>query len=625
VRALGSFQDPAVMTALLVALRDSNQAVKIEALTALASAGASAEPLVLAVVPLTERASPPPVRRAALATLGAIGGDRALTVLLGALEFDETGVAPARDALVSSGPKAIPALLRVLANPPSPRAAEFAADALGHLHAKAAAPALLDALRSGVLPAPLALRTFALVKDPSLLPPTLERLQDPSPTTRLEARRAAEALLDPTSPDGRAVDPLSLALADGQATADDRVALASLLGRTGSPRALVALAPLAKSKERALRLAALSALGQLGVAGQDEVLLEAFADKDALVRARAGAALATSCGEATTRQLLTLALSADEQDRAALATALSGALGRTKDAKTFEFAKKALDSADAALRDALLDGLGKAATTAPPAASMVLAAARSRESTERRKAAEALAGVPSAEAREALRTLLQDYDAGVRANAAWALGEPGAAATEASAALTSVLEDPSTAVSANALVSLGRLGARGVEADKVKIALCGSLVDPRAYARSAALTGLRLLGARCDAGIRERSLLSQDPSPVVRAAAADLVGAVPGGEPEKDRRARSQCHSEDPFGAVAVRCGTLRPLTEKHDAVTVLVVPAGKREAEPAAPFAVELPDGTIRHGLADSRGAVFVRDTPRGVLSLAVPAPFVK
>jgi hypothetical protein len=56
-----------------------------------------------------------------------------------------------------------------------------------------------------------------------------------------------------------------------------------------------------------------------------------------------------------------------------------------------------------------------------------------------------------------------------------------------------------------------------------------------------------------------------------------------------------------------------------------LVVPAGKREAEPGAPFAVELPDGTMRHGFADRRGAVFVRDTPRGVLSLAVPAPFVK
>jgi cellulose synthase operon protein C len=626
VRALGSFRDPAVMTALLVALRDANQAVKIEALTALAAHGAGAETMVLAVVPSTERASPPPVRRAALATLGAIGTDRALTTLLAALEYDEAGVAPARDALVSAGPKAVPPLLRVLANPPTPRSAEFAAGALGHLHAKSAAPALLDALRSGVLPAPVALRAFALVKDPSLLPPTLERLQDSSPTTRLEARRAAEALLDPTTPDGRAVDPLTEALADGKTTAEDRVALASLLGRTGSPRALAALAPLAQSKERSLRLAALSALGQLGVAGQDEVLLEAFGDRDALVRARAGAALGSSCSEATTRKLVTLALSADEQDRSALAAALAGGLGRAAQPATFEDTQKALKSADFALRDALLEGLGKAAEKQAPAASLVLGAARSRESSERRKAAEALAGVPGADARAALRTLVKDYDAGVRANAAWSLGEPGEAGAEAAAALGGVLEDPSTAVSANALIALGRLAARGVEPDKTKARLCGSLADPRAYVRSAALTALRLVGARCEAdGVRERSLLSQDPSPVVRAAAADLLGAVPTADPEKDQRARSQCHAEDPFGAVAVRCGTLRPLTEKRDAVTVLVVPAGKREAEPGAPFAVELPDGTMRHGFADRRGAVFVRDTPRGVLSLAVPAPFVK
>ena len=76
---------------------------------------------------------------------------------------------------------------------------------------------------------------------------------------------------------------------------------------------------------------------------------------------------------------------------------------------------------------------------------------------------------------------------------------------------------------------------------------------------------------------------------------------------------------------MAVRCGTTRRVPADRDAVTVLVVPAGRSQPEPAAPFALELPDGTIRHGVADSRGAVFVRDTPRGVVSLTVPAPFVK
>lgn len=618
VRALGSFADQRGVSALLVALRDANQDVRIEALSALAAVGDPS--VVLAVLPLTERTQPGVVRRAALATLGAIGDDKALATLVAALDFDEPSAAPARDALVAAGKKAIPVLVRAVTNPATPRAAGFAAEALGFLHAKEAAPELLGALRAGVLPAPLALRTFALVGDPSLLPPTLERLGDASPAARLEARRAAEALLDPTKPDGRAVDPLAQALVDGKASGEDRAALAKLLGRSGSPRAVPFLAPLVRAKERPLRLAAVTALGQVGVSGQDAVLLEAFADPDPVVRARAGAALGASCSEATTRRLLDLAVSAEEQDRSALAAALAGALGRVADPATLEAAKKALRASDAPLRDALLEGLGK--SPRETARAVVETSAQSRELSERRKSAEALAGTPAG--RATLRKLLSDFDAGVRANAAWSLGDHGEDGDIG--ALAGLLDDPSTAAAANAATSIGRIAARGKSVEGARKAICPALSDPRAYVRAGALAGLSLAGARCEEdGARERAILAQDPSPVARAAAADTLGRAASTAPEKDRRARAQCHLEDPFGPVAARCGAVRKVPADHDAVTVLVVPAGRSQPEPAAPFAIELPDGTIRHGVADSRGAVFVRDTLRGVVSLTVPAPFVK
>ena len=54
----------------------------------------------------------------------------------------------------------------------------------------------------------------------------------------------------------------------------------------------------------------------------------------------------------------------------------------------------------------------------------------------------------------------------------------------------------------------------------------------------------------------------------------------------------------------------------------VFVVPDGGDAPKARAPFALVLPDGTMRLGVADRRGAVFEGAALSGEVSLAVPAP---
>ena len=73
--------------------------------------------------------------------------------------------------------------------------------------------AIIRAMQRGVVPLRDGLRALAQIGSSSALPTVLELLDDPDPTTRKEAIRAAAPLLDPARVDGRAVDPASAALA----------------------------------------------------------------------------------------------------------------------------------------------------------------------------------------------------------------------------------------------------------------------------------------------------------------------------------------------------------------------------------------------------------------------------
>jgi HEAT repeat protein len=618
VRALGELGDRRAATALVLALRDGQNEVKIDALNAL---GALGEPTsVLAIAPLIDPQTPAETRRAALGALARIGGPRALGLLAGALEKDEqgAGLAPARDALVRMGPPAVPTLLATLAAPPSERAAAFAAEALGLLRASEAREPITQAMRKGVLPATSGLRALGALGDLDALPVALELLTDRSPAVRAEARRAAEALLDGRQPRGVAVDPIAAALADVKLPADERSALLRLLGRTRSPRAAKIVGPLVSVP--ALRLAAVDALGALGDAADAAPLLAALDDDDPVLRAHAGAALGRVAGEATVLDLLGRAGSSAQQDREALATALAGALGRASGAAVMAQVETLLGAADGAMRDALIEGLGRMKTDA--ARGMLERLALSREIGDRRKVAEALAGHPAA--RGALRGLLADFDAGVRAGTAWSLGRIGEASDLP--ALGVALADPNTAVAANAAVALGLVAARGGSPEPARKALCPLLRDGRSYVRAGALEGLLAARARCGTdGEIEQRLLSQDPSPIARAAAADLLLGSPAKAAERDLRALSRCRLEDTRGSVASRCAAAAPVIAGAEPVAVLVVLDGQTKPAPEAPFALGLADRSIRHGVTDRRGGVFEVAAPKGSVALEVPAPFVR
>ncbi|MDC0683348.1 HEAT repeat domain-containing protein [Sorangium atrum] len=664
-RALGELGDPRAVSALLLALQDASQDVRVEAVTALGrlrsdDATSAIADLVTAspgaagafpgARPSDSAASSNDVREAALRALGRIGSEAAVKALLAALAKDNPAAprSAVRDALVSAGAAAVPALVGALSAAPSANTAAGAALVLGELKAREALPALVRGMQRGVVPLRHGLRALGALGDPAALPSVLELLGDADPAVRAEAIRAATALLDPARPDGRAVDPARALLVDPATASDEKLALVQLLGRTGSPRAQAALLPLAKARSTPLRLAVIEALGAARAAGTlgaavDAALLEALDDESADVRLRAAIALSRVAGPGSARPLLQRLTVAAEQDRGALGIALSGALSRADDAGSAGGATDAKAARDAsgkglvhevaaaiasapdAARDALIEGLGRMPGQAAGAALARMASAAPID--DRRKIAEALAGHPEAAA--ALRKLAGDPDPGVRANAVWSLGAAGD--KDALPLLAPLLKDPDAAVAGNAAGAIGRAAGRAGQPARAAAALCAALPDARPYVRANALAALTVAGARCDGGAA-RDLLARDPAEAVRLAAADHLARSGA---DDDRRALARCAAEDRNATVAGRCA--RPAPPRAPAaaaedVVVFVVPfdAGRggsaRDAPaPRAPFALLRADGLMRLGVADRRGELFERGAPRGPIRLTVPAPLVK
>jgi hypothetical protein len=171
-------------------------------------------------------------------------------------------------------------------------------------------------------------------------------------------------------------------------------------------------------------------------------------------------------------------------------------------------------------------------------------------------------------------------------------------------------------VAANAAGALGRLAARvGVSAERE---LCGALDDPRGAVRASALAALRIGRARCDG--RARALLASDPSPRVRAAAAELLRDV---SPDAEaQRALRRCSLQEPTGTVAAACARLPVAPPQGTSeIVVFVLPAGEVAPVGRAPFALRRPDSLVRYGQSDRRGAVNEVGVPNGELLLDVPA----
>lgn len=612
-RALGDLGDLRATQALLLQLRDAVSDVRVEALGALGRL--RAPDAASAIGPLAaERALA--IRLAAMTALGRIATPdavRALASLLG--QGDDAGGGlertPVREALVACGPAAVKDLGEILERPPTSAIATSAAWVLGELHARKMAPDIVRAMRRGALPVAAALRALAGAGSGDEVPVVLEFTADASQVVRAESIRAATALLDPSRPDGRAVEPLAAALRDARLSGRERAEIATLLGRTGAPRAAPILAGLATAKEPSLKLAAIDALGTLGPAGADDALLERLTDPDPQVRLHAAIALADAGSANAEARLLSKLDAAEEVDRASVLTALGGLLARSPSDAAVAKLAGALELAAGAERDALLEAVGRARS---PSALRALAAAATGDADDRRAVATLLAlhqGRPEAGALAG--KLLTDPDATVRAQAAWSLGVLGEAADlgPLAALLTRPEQDPAV----DAAASIGKIAARAKNPSLAAQHLCAATRDLRALVRANALAGLSLAGARCDGGATERHALESDPSDTVRRAAA-LAIARTASTPE-DRRALERCAATDRAGAVAQACRAAPAAPGAPRAVTVYAVAEGQTSPRPHASYAIALADGTVHAGTADRRGAAFEALAPAGDLSL--------
>jgi HEAT repeat protein len=703
-RSLRELGDPRAGSALVVALADASTQVRLEAIEALGALRATEA--VLALAPLATggtgapsvSSAPPPrgessevVRAAALRALARIGDGRAIAAVVSALPLDDPDAAdlaraasssagpgrsvmlaagptapsptaaaplgsatPAGDALVLAGKASVPALLDVLRGAAGPRATSSAARALAVIDPAAAAPAIGRAMVAGALPVRAGLAALARTESSEALPLVLERLDDAEPLVRREALAAALALLDPSRPDGRVVDPAAAALRDARRPLDERVGLVRLLGRSGSPRAHAALLALVaptsardavgpgrtspqlaadEARRAPVRIAALEALGALALpsAGADRALLAAIDDDDAAVRRAASAALARAGSPASVTEIARRLTEAAEQDRAALAIALSGVASRVRSEESGEALAEALDRAPTDVRDGVLEALGRSGGEAVREA--LLGAARAPDADDRRKASEALAGHATApDARAALRALAGDGDAGVRAAALWALGRAGEASDLQR--LGKAMADPDAAASANATAALARVAARAGAGATIAPRLCAALDDKRAYVVVNALAGVRLLGGSCPVERIEPLLAPRRPAVVRRAAAQHLRRVVRSGGDAAPRATSllARCAADERDAEVADTCADARrpaagpaaPPAPSRDLV-IFVVSDGSQEPRARAPFAVARPDGFVRAGLADRRGAVLERDLGPGEVRLEVPAPLLR
>ena len=658
-RALGQLGDLRAAGALMLALQDPSAEVRLEAVGALGKL--RSDEATPAIAPLidgsagdggssptgrssaAQGAGAAEVRAAALRALGRIASEAAVKILVGALAKDDPSAArsPVRDALVAAGKPAEAALVAALGTGTSSATAAGAALVLGTLKSAEGAKAIVRAMQRGTVPLRAGVRALAQIGSPTALPTVLELFDDPDPTTRKEAIRAAASLLDPAQIDGRAVDPASASLRDASTPIDEKIELARLLGRTGAPRAEAVLLPLVSAKPPALRLAVIEALGSLRVptkitppeaskTGKPRLsplasaLLAALDDESPEVRLGAAMALAHVGGAAVAEEVLRRLAVAAEQDRSALGIALSGALARSDDPALAAKVRAAYATAPESARDALIEGLGRMRGAD---AGRALEAIAAGSIDDRRKVAEALAG--HAEMEESLRRLAGDADPGVRANAAWSLGTVGA--KPSLAVLSRLTGDPDVAVAGNAVAALGRIAGRAGAGGEVAKALCSALGDARPYVRANAPLGLSIAGAACEASSAS-DLLGRDPSESVRLAAADYLAraAAGAGAAERDasKRALMRCVSEERDARVAGRCARpAAPPTRDAavDDIAVYVVPDGRRAPEARAPFALVRADGLMRLGLADRRGEIFETAAPAGVIRLAVPAALAR
>jgi HEAT repeat protein len=618
VLALGSLGDARAASALIVALGDTDATVRAAAASAL---GQLRTPdAVWSLGALLETEPDPDVQGALLGALGAIGSPSSLDAILRTSARRRWLGPRIEEALARAGESALPSLETCVFQPIHPATAQSCVTALGEIGGARARQLLVRVLREGLSEPTRALDALGRAGDAAALPAVLEHLSARDPTERRAAIDAADRLLSPERRLGLAVEPIVQELERTRGARLERAALIGLLGRTGSPRAAASLIPIAASNDEYLRAVALEALGQLGAAGADPVLLGALDAESFPTRWTAAVALRRVGTRASVEPLLERLEQASARDVELVAIALAGPMSDAVSDEQLRRIHQIFEGSSGEEKDALIDAIGAVPGKRGTSALRELLPGLTKAS--RAKLAEALGAHP--DAHDLLRDLAADSDAAVRANAVWSLG--AAATSEDLPFLTQLISDPDVAVATNAVGALVRSAARSkLDASS---AFCSALAGSSNYVLVNALAGLRLIGVQCNSAPSPAWLLAHHPSDEVRLAAARWIVEQPS-QATAQKPLLERCSRKDVSGRVAAACTTAvtAPAAGWQDevplGVSVLVVPTGDSVPLARAPFALVRSDGLVRCGTSDRRGSVSEALGPRGALRLAVPAAF--
>lgn len=488
VDGLADCKGQPVVTALVAALRDSDQGVKMKAAVALAKVGdkAAVPPLVEA---LTDNS--PNVRRAAASSLGKLGEPSAIEPLMAILNNQASPVRPwASLALVRLGePAAMHGLVNALKHD-SPKVRKWAARALAEVDGKPAVPALIVALDDS---------------DEAV------RLQVADTLSKIDDDRARQAL------DDNVGLKLEKIIADLKKTRDYRKqqevekSLAKL-GQAAVPK----LMELLKERDWKLSNAAVGALSKIGGDETIEKLAEAIKQAGVSQERYNAARALGQMGEAAVPALAELAQGGDTNVRTA---AIQG-LGYTKSEKATDLVLEAIEDTDVSIQRA---GAGAASTlNTPRARKALIDLLKHTDTTIRLHAANGLAYKREPEVVAALIEALRDSDTRVQHAVVRGLAYSGRRNKEAASALFTALKEDKPELRAAVAEAIGRQRMR----DAAK-PLTEALDDPDLKVRQNALKALARIGGT---GVAESLAAAvRKAKPKQRAALIKAIGK--GGSP----------------------------------------------------------------------------------------------
>ncbi|HBH79146.1 MAG TPA: hypothetical protein DDY39_04895 [Nitrospira sp.] len=301
---------------------------------------------------------------------------------------------------------------------------------------------------------------------------------------------------------------------------DEALSIYSKLTQPGQSHDAALLRPLAlgmitshvRDRKEHIRIAAYSALAELGLPETAAILEDGLLDPSVVVRARAAEAIGKSGLAAQSGPLRRALRDAMPTVRIAAMTALGEATATDVRQRLLDVARTE-DGPESIFASAALVRLGQSEQLAE-----ITSAATLPDAESRMAALGVLGRLKRPASLAVLAQAVYDPDPSVRAFAAGALGEFGS--PDGAAPLTHAIGDESAMIRAVSAASLGKLGI------KDNRPLLSALTrDPDAHVRASAAEGLLRLGDT--SAIALVAELARHPDPSIRGAAAQALSASP--------------------------------------------------------------------------------------------------